>query len=52
MARIVRRSRESTEEQTSAETLAIVVGRARVEVGRGFDGALLREVVAALGGTK
>jgi ABC-type amino acid transport substrate-binding protein len=34
------------------ETLDVVVGAARVVVRTGFDGALLREVVDALGGAK
>lgn len=33
-----------------AETLVVKVGEAQVVVGAGFDGGLLREVVAALGG--
>jgi hypothetical protein len=33
-------------------TLDVVIGEARVVVRTGFDGGLLREVVAALGGAK
>src|SRR5262245_28080631 len=34
------------------DALAVVVGEARVVVSRGFDAALLRDVVAALGPTR
>ena len=35
--------------KAAPESLVIAVGAARIEVRPGFDGALLREVVAALG---
>jgi hypothetical protein len=34
------------------ESLSVVVGAARIAVRRGFDAALLREVVAALGAAR
>jgi hypothetical protein len=36
----------------AAATLTVRVGLAQVEVGIGFDGALLRELVEALGGSR
>jgi len=45
MARVVR-------VPPSAGTLRVTVGGAGIEVGSGFDPALLREVVEALGGTR
>lgn len=35
----------------SSESLVVAVGAARIEVRPGFDGALLRDVVAAIGGS-
>jgi hypothetical protein len=36
----------------AASTLTVRVGLAQVEVGSGFDRALLRELVEALGGSR
>jgi hypothetical protein len=54
MARVIRRRRRRPQgaPHGSDAQLAVVVGGARITVGRGFDAALLREVVAALGGGK
>ena len=52
MARVLRgrrRQPEGVHVATGAE-LAIVIGGAKISVSRGFDAALLREVVVALGG--
>jgi hypothetical protein len=50
MARVVRQqARPATASIETGAELAIVIGGARVTVSRGFDAALLREVVAALG---
>jgi hypothetical protein len=45
LARVVRPPRERA-------ALTVAVGPARIEVGPGFDHALLREVLEALGGTR
>ena len=45
VARVVRRPRERA-------ALTVAVGAARIEVGPGFDHALLREVLEALGGAR
>jgi hypothetical protein len=45
IARVVPTRREST-------ALMVIIGAARVEVRAGFDGALLRELVDALGRTR
>ena len=44
-ARVVR-----TDAPASATRLTLAVGAARIELTRGFDAKLLREVVAAVGG--
>jgi hypothetical protein len=44
--RVVRRPTER------AEALAVVVGGAEITVRHGFDAALLREIVSALGGAR
>ena len=55
MARVVRRRSRSTEagqRRDEGTALVIAVGEARIVIGRDFDPALLRDVVAALGGKK
>jgi hypothetical protein len=49
-AKPVRMVRVVTAPTARAETLIVQVGEAQVIVATGFDGALLRAVVAALGG--
>lgn len=53
MARVIRRRRSrATASPSSASELELVVGGARITVGRGFDAGLLREIVLALGGAE
>jgi ABC-type amino acid transport substrate-binding protein len=51
-ARRIRMVRVTPAPTRREETLDVVIGAARVVVRTGFDGALLREVVDALGGAK
>jgi hypothetical protein len=51
-ARRIRMVRVTPATPRREETLDVVVGAARVVVRTGFDGALLREIVDALGGAK
>lgn len=46
---VMARVRVARAEASPQRELAVVVGNARVVVSRGFDAALLRDVVAALG---
>lgn len=54
MARVIKRGRPRSAAGSTvpAGGLELVVGGARIAVGRGFDPALLREVVLALGGAE
>lgn len=54
MARVVRRRVATAAPVGSAEAseVSIVIGAARITVGRGFDADLLRDVVTALGGAR
>ena len=54
MARVRRRRRsaETSQPRDEAAELVVTIGDARIVVGRHFDSALLRDVVAALGGKK
>jgi hypothetical protein len=49
LARVVRTEPVATPTESSVE---VVVGTARIVVHRGFDGGLLRDVIAALGAGK
>jgi hypothetical protein len=46
----VRMARVKLAPRTEPSTVVVAVGKARVEVREGFDRALLREVIAAIGG--
>lgn len=55
MARVVRPGKTAHEMERSRDDLGqlvVAIGEARIVIGREFDPALLRDVVAALGGKK